>query len=963
MEFATYCVTEMTTSGNGFISLDGAYLLLRNVTNALVTWAVTIKQHQVKTGFPSPIAEYRRTCNLVFGKYMSLPTSFPESMEELLTKDGWPQCALPESKGLKRETHCDRGSRTKTQRQTYRFVVDDEAVQAFNERDEQQVKKYVLDTVTFGVLAWGLTEALLENTDNPFRFSPLLPFGTSLREWFQNVVKGYDWYRMASALVRHESFICGNVVHRDNVQGFVVAKRDSSSFPTVHFSDIARERPENQRRDVFLVALFFNLYAGGTMGKLKVTDSRQLLVCFSDAVRLSLVREPNQKDTLRQYKRALVEFTNGRTDLKIVNQFFSIDDLSQHLIIDHTLLKFDIPTVYTHPESGKLIKLAMQEDGKVLSRWTNGSVQPLDRNFINDRNIRQAFLRRNKKVDVVLLEILAAEAETLTLAHAALMFADVDLSLSEDIVTEEFQRNLFDFVENGQLDLEKTTTFAKQLCIEALYSTHLKVGKTGTEGAGHTVVYGDSAFLVIAANPSKEEKALMKMLNKDVHLRILSVLEPSVDDLFAVDPKLKEFLIKASKGRLVMYLQQIEAFRGDGEEILSGILRQAFVNGPWKQHTAKETLPATLISAFYTYGGDATSMEDLVNGKSDLPLYLVRNSRVCHIVHFSKKKGFIVYRIESNKLQRSNVLTRILNNNEPQGLFTEEVCRDLEFVIFLLHLAYRHRSKTVDAYKRLLTVVKKDLHRLAREYYNVEIVGATAFGVFNPIIGEEMLTDFIETELFAKTRPRSVVEKIDFIHRLEQCDKAWAVQIDDCAMFVKYGKPVLFVYNGAASCQILNEIIFEMWLGGGSVGFLLLPSALDHPFSFRLTLVFTQELLRPTLHGPLHVYGNISTILPAQTLPLLQRQLTEWAMVGTISDNEVAAVVSGHSKNVIRFSSNRDLRMFDPSFGGLTTLTNSFTQTSVINIPDRIKSEGQNKYGSLEVTLEEFKVLFATSTQ
>ena len=467
------CVANVLSTGHGFLIMgrsslltdddeskrkhfldsNRTYLLLRDVGGSeLVTWAVEING---VSGLKSPLKEYRRTCELLFG-FMSLTTQLLPSIDSVLHSDQWPPTDEKESSAVivkKRQPDCELESteededddnekktkadvhisKPKKSRIEYRFAVDRNSVDNFMALYQEFIERVAPNTDSHAVLRWGMTEAMSEKSQNPFRYVPLLPYGITPNEWLYSKVKGKSIADMIQAMLHHETHLVGDVLYRNTEEGYIVSKSNSTPWPMVHLTDMERERPETERPNVFMLALFFHLYAGGKISGLKVTDIHHLQICLSDAVQSALTRETNQIDALNRYKQTLVEITNGRTDFKVIDCFNTVSDMAACSIVCPDTLKYDVRTAYTHPCTGRSIKLAERKapDGssRVVARWTDIVVNAPKADFLQSSNIRKALARSseeqtNRQVDVAAIKALGTESGV-SLAEAILTFAEV----------------------------------------------------------------------------------------------------------------------------------------------------------------------------------------------------------------------------------------------------------------------------------------------------------------------------------------------------------------------------------------------------------------------------------------------------------------------------------------------------------------------------------------------------------
>jgi len=982
-DFAGYCARAIELYNTGFL-LPGGELLLRDSQNELITHVVVIRKSNAV--FPlshsSILAAYKRSCELVFG-YLCLPTQLPNNFDSLMHSDIWPAWQKASKSKFKRISSQDEEKqRTETKRaklgteQNYRLRVDRDRIATFLATDKRWIEKFIPNIQKYAVLAWGVVEQCLERTRDPFRRTPLMVYGNTAAEWLNSVLTATDVSSMALAMRSYDEFLFDHVLYRN--KKFIVAKRDGAP-PLVFLNE---PRPVTDCPEAFLTAFFFYLYAGGKMDELHVTEPSQLTFCLLDPVVKPLMAEIDRQQTLSDYKHVLSEITGGRTHQQILNQFRTVEEMAQHLIVDAAELKFDIPTVYVQPESRRVIKLA----DSAVCRWTNLTANAPARNFAADRNVREALTLSSDEVDVSALKALAAEA-SLTLDRVMFLFSDCTCSINEEKLRETYREHE-NLVRGERLNLKILKAITHRLQLEELNDDYVMV----KPDIG--IVYAAGKFHEVHPTCRGETSDLLTTLNRKEHLQLLNNCEYVLlaSDLFTIDLDFAEYFVIASKGKLASPLQQAEMLREKVGFPLKTVLRDAFTNGPWKQTIVASNVAATLFAAFENVGTYWTEFERFWESEENMdtvPLYVVQNSDSRLLVSYSKDYTFTVYEINVDVIERHERLTELCNQYDGAKLLDTPLARDNSFIVFMLHLGYKFKKEYAASYGDLLARFKREVHILSAATYNIDFVSAVSFGIFDGDRygdGEKMVTFFVEETFFSLTKPYVVRTAINATSAMEEIANKWnigvqKISVGSCgsALFVKDTmlSPVLYLYNKCvdSSSDELYSTLFDMWVASdsGTTGFLMLPveceseSRMDLDddvdiLPHYLTLVYTSDLFAVPLVEPKTWYGAVVKDRPQIHHSDIYRKLLRWITAGqNLSAKDVADVLSWHSMTLLRY------RLLPTSVIGKRFSINYFDQLTLNNTlstitPDVVKKitiKEHFPYASVQLSKEEFTFLFA----
>lgn len=999
-EFLKYCVEVTTRNGIGFLySLDGVdWLVLRDSPSTLATWIVRSKKHDT-SDFPRNILLFKRVCDLVFG-YMSRPTQ----STQLLCEDDWPEAPITEKRQkrtisvssdnaneidkkrivvtkneepdvMTKEEEPNVGADAQTTdtatNQQYRYDVNKRRITQMRDVQKKLIQDLAPDMESDAIIAWGVLEGDLEYTQNPFRYLPLLPHGVTLREWFSKIVRGRSVDTMLTDFQNHKVFICGDIIYEQ--RDYVVAKRDQECMPLVHLTSLT-ERPSYKNPEPFLLAAFFNLYAGGTLPAKKGPSEHKVFLqtCLCEPVRVVLMAEPDQNDALARYKRVLLE-VSGRTCAKthtIIEQFNSIDDMNRYLVVDEVQLKFDIPTVYKHPVTEKEIKFALDSStGRVLSRWTNVVGNARRKGFYQQTTLVKGLQIDSCYYHKDVIDALTIEGD-ISMGKLLPLLCDVEFVLSENQVNETLKADRF----SGSLfDFKKAKGFIQQLQLEKRCEEYILVGETVTEK--HKIVYGDLKFHIVAVDISSEGKGLVDKLNTSSHLRAVQACPLMVADLYGIDLTVFSYLNNATQNKLFIYRHLIEFLQSTEDKLLHDILRDAFCEGLWKQTHVEKDLWETLLTSMTQPGGYITEFAHLFQKptQSIIPLYLETNTK--QLIHCRiKDLSFTVYKFTTAfSLEKYSTNSDVLNNLDIEALLASDLALNKYLVVYMINLAYKKREKNSVVYGKGLKEFKRDMFRYTKYFYNINITGATAFGTFDDSIGEDMLTNLLESKVFCKREPCAFEERLDAIEEFKKYkgDRKILYLEDNCVMFMKELSPILFVYNGNRAHDILKTIMFDMWLGSSrnnDIGFVLLPTRpfdqsgmeVDDPKlpSHALTLVASNEFpyqipMTNITYGA--VDGTLDTFFPSG----LQMLLTWCRNINLINDELVSYCVSHHAMCVMKFGIGaKDRRLFDPSFLRSDQLNNVVSNNIPQTIFDTLRCHANKKFAFLRLSREEFQQLF-----
>lgn len=974
--FARYCIQEINSHNTGFL-LQSGELLLRDSDNELAIYVVITRKCNKTNVLSNAVSAYKRSCELVF-HYLSLPTQLPNTLNAVMYEDTWPEyreLRMP-FKRLASESSEDEAVEikrskveTEHEQQCYRFRVDADRIAMFQATDKSLVEKFIVNIQKYAVIAWGMVEQLLEGTRNPFRLVPLLTYGCTAAEWLNNVLAGADVSFMASSIGKYEEYIFQEVLevlYRDNEKKFVVAKRFGET-PLVFLSDPARERPEKDCPEAFMAALFFYLYAGGTKETMQMIDASYLKFCLLEPVTRPLICDENRELAATRYKRVLIDITDGRTQEEILNQFDSVEDLATHLIVDCVTLKFDITTVYVHPENQRVIK-----SSKGLCRWTNLTVNPPTRCFVKDARIRRALILSTEEVEMAAIKALADEAN-LSILQTLFMFSDCTVSFTDDELKNAFADQWDNLVLNERLNLKFLKAIAVELKLKQRYPDYVRIDST--------IAYGAGKFH--AVNTDQDDQSnLLKSLNADEQLQLLQISDaPLVRNLFRVNLDLVPFLIKASNGKLSVPLQQAETLQRHVCLSLKSILQDAFTSGPWKHLTAECSVAATLLAAFEkkeTYWREFDQFweweQKRTKSSTLVPLYLVQNTDRCLFIHYAKEHGCAVFELKDDAIERRNDLASFCNNYDVAQLLSSPLATDGNFIAFMLHLIYITRKEHGFRYDDLLDQCKQRIFILAN-LYNLTFTDAESFAIFDSNTGEDLLTYFMEKTFFSLTKSYDTSMAVNVVAVMKEFSNGKnyieTVSTSDGTLFVRNTTtPVLFLYSGVNANEMLYSTLFDLWLASdkGYVGFVNLPMEsesgdgmqTDCGSPFYLTLVYTPELFKVPLPQPVRHYGD-ETIIHQQKQHLsdIYQKLIKWAVDLDLTAEDVSNVVSSHTMTLLRYENNKTSnKRFSINYADQGKVNNTLSIYDE-NILEKITPRRRTYYASLQVSDQEFLYLFS----
>ena len=967
--FAQYCMQKINSYNTGFLLLPSGELLLRDKDNELTIYMVVARKRNKAILLSNTVSAYRRSCDLFF-HYLSLPTRMPDTLNAVLYEDTWPEYKIspvplkrlaPES-----ESEMSEIKRSKVNEQKYRYRVDMDRIAMFQTTDKLLVDKFVLNIQKYAVVAWGMVEQLLERTRNPFRLIPLFTYGYTAAEWLNNVLTGADVSSMASSIGKYEEYMLQEVLYRDDEKNFVVAKRFGET-PLVFLNDPERERPVKDCPEAFMTALFFYFYAGGTKGTMRMIDESYLKFCLLEPVTKPLICEENEQlAATTRYKRVLIDITDGRTQEEILSQFDSVEDLATHLIVDPAELKFDITTVYVHPENRRVIKSANR-----VCRWTNLTVNPPAQHYVKDAQIREALIMSSGEVEMEAIKALANEAD-LSLFQTLYMFSDCTLSFTDDELKDTFSKYWDNLVRSDRLNVKllKEITVQQLQLKQRYYSDYVEIDSA--------IVYGGGKFHAV-----DQSLSLLKSLNEDEQLQLLQMSNaPLVSNLFTVNLDLVPYLIKASNGKLALPLQQAETLQKNVCSSLKSILQNAFTTGPWKHLTTACNIAATLQAAFenkdsYWREFDQFWEWEQKQKKSSalVPFYLVKNTDLRLFIYYSKDHGCVVFEIKDDVIERRDDLTLCCNNYDGAQLLYTELANDGDFIAFVLHLIYIKREECRFRYDDVLNLCKQNVFTLAR-LYNLSFTDAESFAIFDAKTGEDLLTYFVEETFFSLTKIYDSSTAVNVVAVMKEFSNEKnfieTISTEGGTLFVSNTTiPVLYLYSGVNANEMLHHTLFDLWLASdmGNVGFFILPIESDDDdmqtdsgnSPHCLTLVYTTELFNVPLPQPVRLYGNNQAVIH-QHLSDTYQKLIKWAVDLDLTAEDVSDVVSSHTMTLLRYRNNtNNNKRFSINYFDKRTVNNTL---SVCNedILKRITPKRHTCYASLQVSDQEFALLFSRKT-
>ena len=827
-EFAEFCLHEIEREHMGFRYAD--HLVIYGGTGGQAMWTLSKKTSSGFTQLPLALTCYKR-CMEVIVKYLMKRTSIPNQVQDLLEDKMWP-------------THLHHGRAMKKSKMHPTTLSKEDRIKAFfNEGLDAVVEKLVGDIKKHVVLAWGLTECLLYNTMNPFAHTPLLPYATSPMEWLENAIRHSctSMESLVCTLTNAESEILSHVLYRNKEECYVVAKSNANAPPTVHLAGGISHRPDVQCPNPFVLALFFFVYAGGEASSIQLTNTDHLRLFLSDTVFEALRTDFSDTNATKQFKRTLIELTNGRTSMEILDCFNDMSDMMTGLVVCPQSLSYDMPVAYVHVPTAKMIKLAVKTTPKqdrtsnVMARWTNLAVNPPKMSYVESKAIRSALLLDDNNVHCDALEALASESE-LSLARCLLLFTDAQDVDEMELHLEKNGRQeyLAGCVHDGLLHLPSFSEHIKRVRMNTMFKEFTYVGK-GPLPSGNNIVYCNGVFHVCTPHSNEEERAYIHELNKASNLRVVSEsASPLVSDIIAVDEKLLKTLNAASTGQLARHEQQINAIRSDDSSSVFAFMRVLFIKGPWQSARLKVNFRETISDLSSDYG---SSIDTLIGKGTAVPneaLYLIRTvGRVNAIIYRSSDSRYSVYRFNSlenyNRLEVNEQLSCILNTLDVPKLFDStvsmELASDTDVLVYFMHLLYVKRQTHSAFYDRVLDLVKGSLTKMCRYVYGITCTTDMKLAIFCGQ-GNSLVTSMIETEFFKHASTKSTRKELNIIDHISR--GLQKISCKDCCLISSAGRTdnilLGFFWSEEPECA-LAEATFRLWLASdaGEVGFFILP--------------------------------------------------------------------------------------------------------------------------------------------
>ena len=934
---------------------------MRDKNNELSIYMVTVQKRNKAVLLTNAVSAYKRSCDLVFN-YLSLPTRLPDTLNAVMYEDTWPEYKQLQTpmKRLAPENEDEINKRSKTEpknEQIYRYRVDADRIAMFQTNDKALVEQFVVNIQKYAVVAWGMIEQLLERNRNPFRLTPLFTHGCTAAEWLNNVIAGADVATMAVSIGKHEEHMFQEILYKNNEKKFVVARRFGGT-PLVFLNDPELERPVKDCPEAFMTALFLYLYDGGTKGTMQIMDASYLKFCLLEPTVRPIICEENKQMAAVKYKRVLVDVTDGRTQEEILNQFETVEDLATHLIVDQVELKFDIPTVYVHPENQRVIKSANR-----VCRWTNLTINPPAQYYVKDAHIRQALKLSSGEVEIAAVNALVDEGG-LSFIQTVFMFSDCAVSFTDDELKNTFSDHWDNLVQNGRLNLNFLKEITTRLELRQRYPDYVQINTA--------IVYGGGKF---HANDD-QSLGLLKSLNEQLQL-VQTSDAPLVSNLFTVNLDLVPYLITASNGKLALPLQQAKTVQKNLGFLLKSVLQDAFTTGSWKHLTVACNIAATLQVAFEnknTYWNEFEQFWEFEQNRKKsttlVPLYLTQNTDPRLFIHYSKGHGCVVFEIKDDAVEQRVDLTSYCNNYDVEQLIKSPLRKDGNFIVFILYLVHTKKTENKILYDDVLRVCKQNLLFLA-SLYNLNFTDADSFAVFDSNAGEDLLNYFVEKTFFSQrksygfsTPVNTAVVMKEITNNEKNLNET--ISTGNGVLFVKNTTiPVLYVYNSVKADDLLYTTLFDMWLASdnGCVGFfnLSIESDMETESGFKphyLTLVYTPELFNVPLPEPVCQYGNGGIRQQQnQRLSDTHRKLIKWAVDLDLTVEDVFDVVSSHTMTLLRYKNNTNKR-FSINYFDQGTLNNTLLICNE-DIMKKITPKRHLYYASLQVSNQEFVLLFS----
>lgn len=422
---------------------------------------------------------------------------------------------------------------------------------------EKLIKLIVPDISKERPTVYGLLEVLVQRVERAFETLPLIYNGSSC-------LCDYDWInRCTSHLTSIQDFVqClstpqnqfeilnGSLIYEGC--GYMITH--SPHLVNCALISVPNWSISIDFKSLGLCTLFFYIYHGGDFPK-NYSLGKEHLEFFlsSEAIKNTLLEICTDS---AQYVKTLCGMTKHPSNRLALNQFSKINDIFDLVIVDGDTLSYNIPLIFSHPNTGREIRMAVNENGEVVSKWTNMiHGYNTDVCFGFCRDILNAIPYKNERNQTIILKNVVshlAEETRVTCNVILSNFAGFIGIYEEDdlsVILGDFDSNYTD----GKIVLEEIKETIDTYELEKEFQSYRHVGKCPDTNDDVYFNFQENIFLTKREN----RNILLTSLNQCIK----TLLSPKLSFMTSIQPNLIDYMRQVGLSWLDLVLNIMEKLK------------------------------------------------------------------------------------------------------------------------------------------------------------------------------------------------------------------------------------------------------------------------------------------------------------------------------------------------------------------------------------------------------------------
>ena len=978
-----FAISEIGKGGTGFRS--GQEMLLYDQTKELVLFSV-VPTNTRRTGYSH---YYKRCVELVTG-YLATVGTIPRSAEDLF-KDTWPphiehqhgqkrrrgtlgerapiqqkeetmsteptfaaeetaqaQGAMEEAEGegeggeeattrekKPRMNEAEEESSQATLTQEYRFLVDRGRIELVQRDMSWQL--YVCNSKD-KVLVWAFLESVYENSMNPCRMLPIMCLNESPRSWMMKRLQHIENLADYMEPGRHMRLFHPKVTFCSPSYNVSTAWDE---VPSVFFESRSIERPIDNR-EAFFVSYFFHLCWGTVFPKtLKIGDTNLLALCIDptgaivktiSSLEGSFLATLGNESAIGRYRKGLELVTPTAGNRDILAQFEDVLTAVQTLEYDATEGCFTVPIVYTHPTTGKVIR--MGKNGKI--KWTN--VTNPASVTLDTVAVMKALMITKDVMEMKVVKMLAASQEKTVEKY---LYGLAGRACDYEAFQQMLGRRSTEVMVAGQLNVKALATLVDEVLVKQQYAGETIVNTLNGIDIVYTRKGTDSIFAAVTPIVPNNLQGYMKAINDPEVAHLLHVAgSPPVSLAFSSHAQkalpYEEELIKATDGQLKPYFRLLREWE-KLPDALRWELEMAFSKGGWRPICVPHefhSLPHLIHTCssnddahtnFFKYMSLLESnplqlpLIYWVEGGTDVQHMLLKRSGTW-TVYVSSTAG-ITSPSTKGVFTEEQSLTANVRHSSAYSLLGTALAQDRQLMGYVMAEVHREKTKAPHEYKSLVAEAQKHLYSFAEFYYWVDIM-EDGVCLYEGAAGDANVTQsIVEHIISTQTWHPEKRETMSLASHVRKNMKHLSLlELDEGSngMVFLEKTPVASIFtNPQEKVSLHTAMLYEYWLASkmGEVGIMLLPwpekgegggkarggGSVERTL---VTMVYTESLFSCSLLPRILYTSKMHEPLPDIPYPVceLHEKLLWWVAGNVNFTSEVLRhVVESHKAAVLKF--------------------------------------------------------------